>query len=99
MAQQRKRATVRRSKSTARTKARKPSKAARRKGAKPTAAKPMPRKRLAKAKPGRSGTKKLARKKMGAMKGLSATAVETGIVDVTEEPVASPADAPPAAIL
>jgi hypothetical protein len=96
---QRKRATVRRGKSTVRSKARKASKPARRKAAKPTAAKPMPRKRLAKAKPKPAGTKQLARKNAGAMKAPSTTAVETGVVDVTEEPVRGATDVPPAAIL
>jgi len=99
MAQQRKRAPGRRGESKARTKLRKASKPARRKAAKSTAAKPMPRKRLAKPKPKRAGTKKLARKNVGAIKGPSTTAIETGIVDVTEELVAAPTDVPPAAIL
>jgi hypothetical protein len=96
MAQRRKRATVLRGKSPARTKPRKPSKPGRRKAAKRTAARPMARKRLAKAKSKRSGTKKLARKHVGVVKEPT---VETGIVDVTEEPAAGPMDLPPAAIL
>jgi hypothetical protein len=90
MAQQRKRATGRRGKSKARTELRKTSKPARRKAA--------TRKRLAKLKPKRARPKKFARKNVGAIKGPSTTAVETGIVDVTEELVAGPTDVPPAAI-
>lgn len=87
MAQRKKRATVRRGKSAARGKARKASKSARGKAAKRTAAKPMPRKRLAKARPKRTVAKKLARKKVRPMTPPGSPAVETVIVDVIEEPV------------
>jgi hypothetical protein len=42
---------------------------------------------LAKAKPKRVGAKKVARRKVRAMKPLSTPTVETVIVDVIEEPV------------
>ena len=85
MAQRKKRPTVRKGKSTARRKARKPSKSARGRPAKRTVARAIPRKRLAKAKLKR-GAKK-ARKRVRAVKPPSTPAVETVVVDVIEEPV------------
>jgi hypothetical protein len=82
MAQRKKRPTVRKGKSIARRKARKPSKSARRRPAKRTVSRATPSKRLAKAKLKR-GAKK-ARK----MKPPSTPVVETVVVDVIEEPVA-----------
>ena len=86
MAQRKKRATVRKGKSTARGRTRKASKSARAKAVKRTVAKPTPRKLSAKAKPKLVGAKKVARKKRRSMKPPSSPAVETLTVDVIEEP-------------
>ena len=86
MAQRKKRATARRGKSEGRGKARKTSNSARGKAAKRTIARSKPRKSLAKAKPTRAGAKKVTRSKARPMKPPSTPAVETGIVDVIEEP-------------
>jgi hypothetical protein len=86
MAQRKKRATVRKGRSTARRKARKPSKSARGRQAKRTVARATPKKHLAKAKVKR-GAKKVARKKVRAVKPPSTPAVETVVVDVVEEPL------------
>jgi hypothetical protein len=85
MAQRKKRPAVRKGKSIARRKARKPSKSARKRPVKRTVARATPRKRLAKVRLKR-GAKK-PRKKMRAMKPPSAPAVETVVVDVIEEPL------------
>ena len=85
MAQRKKRLTVRKGKSTARRKARKPSRSAPGRPAKRTVARAIPRKRLAKANLKR-GAKK-ARKRVRAVKPPSTPAVETVVVDVIEEPV------------
>jgi hypothetical protein len=85
MAQRKKRPTVRKGKSTARRKARKPSKSAQGRSAKRTVARAIPRKRLAKAKLKR-GAKK-ARRRVKVVKAPSTPAVETVVVDVVEEPV------------
>jgi hypothetical protein len=87
MAQRKKRATVRKGKSTARGRTRKASKSARAKAVKRTVAKPTPRKLSAKAKPKLVGAKKVARKKGRSMKPPSSPAVETLTVDVIEKPV------------
>jgi hypothetical protein len=87
MAQRKKRAAVRKGKSTPRGKTRKASKSARAKAAKRTIAKAMPRKRSAKAKPKLVGAKKVARKKGRSVKPPSSPAVETLTVDIIEEPV------------
>ena len=84
MAQRKKRPTVRKGKSIARRKARKPSKSARRRPAKRTVARATPSKRLAKAKLKR-GAKK-ARKRVRAMKPPSTPTVET-VARQTEQPV------------
>lgn len=86
MAQRKKRQTVRKGKSIARRKARKPSKPARGRPAKRTVAKAIPRKRLAKARPKRVEAKK-ARKKVRAVKPPTTPVVETVVVDLIEEPV------------
>ncbi len=80
-----KRPAVRKRKSIARRKARKPTKPARKKPVKRTVVRATPRKHLAKAKV-KGGAKK-ARKKVKAMKRPSAPVVETVVVDVVEEPV------------
>ena len=85
MAQRKKRSAVRKGKSIARRKARKPSKSARGIPAKRTVARAIPRKRLAKANVKR-GAKK-ARKRVRAVKPPSTPAVETVVVAVIEEPV------------
>ena len=75
MAQRKKRPAVRKGKSIARRKARKPSKSARGRPAKRTVARAIPRKRLAKATLKRAAKK--GRKKVRAMKPPAAPAVET----------------------
>jgi hypothetical protein len=85
MAQRKKRATARRGKSAARGKARKTSKSARGRAAKGTVATSKQRKSLANAKPKRAKAKKVAGRRKP-MKPPSTPAVETGIVDVIEEP-------------
>jgi hypothetical protein len=87
MAQRKKRPTVRKGRPTTRRKARKSSMSARGRPAKRSVARAMPRKRLAKAKSKRGGAKKVARKKVRAMKPSSTPAVETVVVDVVEEPL------------
>jgi hypothetical protein len=86
MAQRKRRATARRGKSAARGKARKTSNSAREKVAKRTIPRSKPRKSLAKAKPKRAGVKKVTRRKAKPMKPPRTPAVETAIVDATEEP-------------
>ena len=85
MAQRKKRPTARRGKSAARGKARKTSKSARGRAAKRIVATSKQRKSLAKAKPKRAKAKKVAGRRKP-MKPPSTPAVETGIVDVIEEP-------------
>ena len=85
MAQKKKRATVRKRKTTTPRRARKASKSARGQAVKRVVAKPRPRKHLARAKPKRARVKKVARK--SPVKPPSTTAVETVVVDVIEEPV------------
>jgi hypothetical protein len=83
MAQRKKRPAVRKGKSIARRKARKPSKSARKRSAKRTVARAAPRKRLAKAKLKR-GAKK-ARKRVRAVKPPVTSAVEPFTeIDATE---------------
>jgi hypothetical protein len=85
MAQRKKRPTSRRGKSAARGKARKTSKSARGRAAKRIVATSKQRKSLAKAKPKRAKAKKVVGRRKP-MKPPSTPAVETGIVDVIEEP-------------
>jgi hypothetical protein len=88
MAQQKKRATVRKVVAPkARGKVRKASKSARGKSPKRTAAKATPKKRLAKVKLKRVGTKKLTLKKVSPMKPSTTRATETIIGDAVEAPV------------
>ena len=87
MAQRKKRPTARKGKPTARRKARKPSKSARRIPAKRTVAKAISRKRSAKAKHKGVGAKKVARRKVRAVKPPTTPVVETVVVDVIDEPV------------
>ena len=87
MAQKKKRATVRKRKTTTPRRARKASKSARRQAVKRVVAKPRPRKHLARAKPKRARVKTVARKRARLVKPPSTTAVETVVVDVIEEPV------------
>lgn len=86
MAQRKKRATLGKRKSTARSQSGKTRKPARGKPAKRTVAKSKPRKRLAKARPKRAAAKKAA-SKMRQVKRPSSPTVETITVDVIEEPV------------
>src|ERR1700719_1148545 len=86
MAQRKKRPTTRRGKSTAPGKARKTSKSARGRAAKRIVAKSKQRKSWAKAKPKRAKAKNVAGRRKP-IKLPNAPAVETGIVDVIEEPV------------
>ena len=84
MAQRKKRPTVRKRRSIARRKARKPSKSARGRPAKRRIARAIPRKHLAKAKVNR-GAKKVVRKKVRAVKPPSTPAVGTGTeIEATE---------------
>jgi hypothetical protein len=85
MAQRKKRTTVRKRKSIAHRKARKPTKSARKRPVKRTAAKATPRKRPVKAK--LKGGAKKARKKVKAIKRARTPVVETVVVDVVEEPI------------
>jgi hypothetical protein len=85
MAQRKKRPAVRKAKSITRSKARKPSKSARKRPVKRTVARATPRKHLAKAKVER-GAKK-ARKRLRAVKRPITPAVETGTeIEATEVP-------------
>jgi hypothetical protein len=85
MAQRKKRATLRKGKSTARSQGAKTRKATRGKAVKPTAAKSKPGKRLAKTMPKRTGAKKVARKRARPVKPPSTSTVESVTVDVIEE--------------
>jgi hypothetical protein len=88
MAQAKKKATVRKRKTTTtHRKARNASKSARGKAVKRAVAKPTPRKRLARAKPKRARVKEVARKRARPVKPSSTPALETIVVDVIEEPV------------
>ena len=78
MAQKKKRATVRKRKTTTHRKARKASKSARGKAVKRAVAKPAPRS---------ARVKKIARKRARPVKSPSTPAVEAVVVDVIEEPV------------
>jgi hypothetical protein len=83
MAQRKKRPAVRKAKSVAPRKARKPSKSARKRPVKRTVAKATPRKRIAKAKRNR-GAKSRKRVRAGQP---SIPAIETVVVDMIEEPI------------
>ena len=85
MAQRKKRATLGKRKSTARSQGGKTRKPTRGKAAKPTAAKSKPGKRLAKTMPERTGAKKRARKRARPVKPPSTSTVETVSVDTIEE--------------
>ena len=85
MAQRKKRATLGKRKSTARSQGGKTRKPTRGKAVKPTAAKSKPRKRLAKTMPKRTGAKKRARKRARPAKPPSTSPVETVSVDTIEE--------------
>ena len=84
MAQQKKQATLRRRRLAVRGKSRKISRTARGKTGKQPATKPMPKKRLAKAKPRRARAKG---KNVQRMQSEGMPVRETVIVDVIEEPV------------
>ena len=86
MAQRKKRATLRKRKSTARGKARKTSVTVRGKAAKQGAAKVRSRKSSAKSTSKRAAAKKSAPKRARQMKRPSSRTVETVTVDVIEEP-------------
>ena len=85
MAQRKKRATLRKRKSTARSQGGKTRKLTRGKAAKRTVAKSKPAKRLAKARPKRPVAKNVARKRARPVNPPSASTVETVTVDVIEE--------------
>ena len=85
MAQRKKRATLRKRKSTARSQGGKTRKPTRGKAAKRTVAKSKPAKRLAKARPKRPVAKKVARKRARVVKPPSTSTVESVTVDVIEE--------------
>jgi hypothetical protein len=86
MAQRKKRATLRKRKSTARGKARKASVTRRGKAAKHGVARPKPSKRLAKSTSKRAAAKKSAPKRARQMKRPNTPTVEAVTVDVIEEP-------------
>ena len=85
MAQPKKRGTLGKRKSTARSQGGKTRKPTRGKAAKRTAAKSKPRKRLAKAMPVRRAAKQVGRKRKRSVKPPSTSTVETVTVDVIEE--------------
>jgi hypothetical protein len=85
MAQPKKRGTLGKRKSTARSQGGKTRKPTRGKAAKRTAAKSKPGKRLAKAMPNRTGAKQVARKRARVVKPPSTSTVESVTVDVIEE--------------
>jgi hypothetical protein len=86
MAQPKKRATLRKRKSTARSQGGKTREPTQGKAAKRTATKSKTRKGLAKARPNRTGAKKVSRKRARPLKPPSTSTVETVTVDVIEEP-------------
>ena len=87
MARQKKRTAIRRRRSAVRGKSRETSRSARGKTAKRSAAKPMPKKRLTKAKPRRARAKKALRKNVQPMQSERIPVRESVIVDVIEQPV------------
>ena len=84
MARQKKRTAIRRRRSAVRGKSRETSRSARGKTAKRPAAKPMPKKRLTKAKPRRARAKKALRQPIQSER---IPVRESVIVDVIEQPV------------
>ncbi len=85
MAQRKKRATLRKRKSTTRSQRGKARKPTRGKVGKRTVAKSKPGKHLAKTMPKRTGAKKAARKRASPVKPPSTSTVETVTIDVIEE--------------